>query len=247
MEETGKTGGSSMSPKASFALGVLGAVALFSLIGLGIMLKLYFKNTPGSGGTVVSNSGQQAQDNTASQPNAEVPAVTGDDHIRGNKDAKVTLVEYSDFECPFCKQFHPIVQSVLKEYGDKIRWVYRQFPLESIHPNARKEAEASECAAEQGKFWEFADKIFERTTSNGYGFALTDLPKLAGELGLNVTQFNQCFSTGKYASKVEGQLQGGIKAGVKGTPGGFVNGIEVPGAVPAEELKRIIDQALSKV
>ncbi len=242
MEEQQNHQGSRLSPKASFALGILAAIAVFSIIGFGILLKLYLKG--GTPSVVTTGSGAQA---APQQPAGVIDPITDTDHIRGDKNAKVSIIEYSDFECPFCKQFHPIVKSMIDEYKGKVSWVYRQFPLDSIHPNARKEAEASECAAEQGKFWEFTDKIFERTKSNGYGFALDDLPKLAKELGLDTNKFNQCFTSSKYASHVEEQLQSGIKAGVKGTPGSFINGLEIPGAVPAQELKKVVDQALSKV
>ncbi|MDP3770960.1 MAG: DsbA family protein [bacterium] len=167
--------------------------------------------------------------------------VSDRDHVRGSKDAKVTIVEWSDFQCPFCARFHPSVVRAVQEYPGKVRWVYRHFPLDSIHPQARPSAEASECAAEQGKFWEFTDKLIERQPQLG-----ADLYKtLAKELGLNESKFNDCVSSRKYQQKVTDDEQAGLAVGVRGTPGSFVNGIEVPGAVPYEQLKGFIDQALS--
>ncbi|MFA4936948.1 MAG: thioredoxin domain-containing protein [Patescibacteria group bacterium] len=108
------------------------------------------------------------------------------DYILGDSNAQVTVVEYSDLECPYCKRFHPTRQQIMAEFPGQVRWVFRHFPL-NFHANAQKEAEAAECAGKLGgaeKYWQFVDKIFERTTSNGTGFALTDLPKLAEELGI---------------------------------------------------------------
>lgn len=193
----------------------------------------------------------------ATQQPAAVPAtgkikqVTDKDHIRGNKNAKVTLVEYSDLECPFCKSFHPTMKQVMDTYGDKVRWVYRHYPL-SFHANAQKQAEASECVAELGgddKFWEFIDKIFERTTSNGTGFALTALGPLAAEIGVNQSQFQSCLDSGKYTKLVQDQIADGTTGGVSGTPSTFIgNGKSenklVVGAVPIDQLKQPIDEAL---
>lgn len=181
----------------------------------------------------------------------KMPPVTDKDHVRGNRNAEVLLVEYSDLECPFCKRFHPTMQQVLKEYGNKVAWVYRHFPL-SFHANAQKEAEASECAAEQGGedvFWKYVDTIFDRTESNGTGFALTELRPLAEELGLDGGKFQQCLDSGKYEKLAKDQLDGGSAAGVSGTPGTIivVNGKPtdlINGALPFEQAKSQIDAAL---
>jgi protein-disulfide isomerase len=173
------------------------------------------------------------------------------DHIRGDKNAKVFVIEYSDFECPFCKRHHPTMQQLMTDYGGKVAWVYRQYPL-SFHQNAQKEAEASECAAELGgndAFWKFTDKIFERTTSNGTGFALDALGPLAKEIGLNQQAFQKCLDSGKYAAKVAQDEQEGQAAGVSGTPGNIVwtkdgKSQLVEGAVPLQSLKSVIDPLL---
>lgn len=178
-------------------------------------------------------------------------AVSGEDHVRGNKDASVTVVEYSDLECPFCQRFHPTVQQVMDSFDGKVNWVYRHFPL-GFHANAHKEAEASECAAELGgneAFWKYIDAIFERTTTNGTGFALDKLAPLAKELGMDEKKFQECLDSGKYVKKVDQNFADGQAAGVEGTPGGFIvskDGRSMPirGAVPFEQLKADIEKLL---
>ena len=174
--------------------------------------------------------------------------VADQDHIRGNVAAPVTIVEFSDLECPFCKSFHPTVKLALAEYGDKVRWVYKHFPLDQLHPKADKEAEAAECAGELGgndMFWKYVDRVFEITPSNN-GLDLTLLPQIAQDLGLNRSAFEACLNSGRYADRVEEDYQQGVLAGVNGTPASFVNGVLVSGAVPYETLKAAIEAALKK-
>ncbi|HEY4475928.1 MAG TPA: DsbA family protein [Candidatus Paceibacterota bacterium] len=190
-------------------------------------------------------------------PSAGTPSVPGvpvevqvadQDHIRGNVAAPVTIVEFSDLECPFCKSFHPTVKLALAEYGDKVRWVYKHFPLDQLHPKADKEAEAAECAGELGgndMFWKYVDRVFEITPSNN-GLDLTLLPQIAQDLGLNRSAFEACLNSGRYADRVEEDYQQGVLAGVNGTPASFVNGVLVSGAVPYETLKAAIEAALKK-
>ncbi len=203
-----------------------------------------------------SSTGQSATatvPNQPAQPAQQAPAgkikpVTDKDHIRGNKNAKVTIVEYSDLECPFCQRFHPTMKEILQTYGDKVNWVYRHFPL-SFHANAQKESEATECVAELGgndAFWNYVDKIFERTTANGTGFALDKLGPLAAEVGVSQAQFQNCLDSGKYTKLVQDQIADGTSAGVSGTPSTFVNGQLVVGAQPFSAFKTIIDAELAK-
>jgi protein-disulfide isomerase len=200
--------------------------------------------------TVPSQAGLNAPP-PAEDPTGPVPELTDQDHVRGDRDADVLLIEYSDLECPYCKRFHPTMQQVIKDYGDKVAWAYRHFPL-NFHANAQKEAEASECVAEFGgedKFWEYVDKIFEMTTSNGTGFALDKLGPLAAEIGVDQGSFQECLDSGKYAQLVKDQMNAGGKAGVKGTPGTFViskDGFskQIPGALPIDQVKQTIDEAL---
>ncbi|MBI4122802.1 MAG: DsbA family protein [Parcubacteria group bacterium] len=184
-------------------------------------------------------------------PQAGVPAevqVSEQDHVRGNIAAPVTIVEFSDLECPFCKSFHPTVNRALAEYGENVRWVYKHFPLDQLHPKADKEAEAAECAGELGgndMFWKYVDRVFEITPSNN-GLDLALLPQIAQEIGLNRAAFEACLNSGTYADHVEEDYQYGISLGVNGTPGSFVNGVPVSGAVPYETLKAVIDAALAQ-
>lgn len=185
------------------------------------------------------------------QKATKTPVVTDADYVRGNTNAKVTLVEYSDLECPFCKRFHPTMLQIIKEYGDKIKWVFRHYPL-SFHANAQKEAEATECAGKLGgndTFWKYIDAILDRTTSNGTGFALDQLVPLAKELGLNDSKFKTCLDSGEFAQKIKDQTQSGTAEGVTGTPGTIIidakgNTQLIPGALPLEQIKPMIDTAL---
>jgi protein-disulfide isomerase len=216
----------------------------------------YLEGGAGVAGTTTTGKNQAAGAPAAAgapQPQvaAKKPEVTNADWYRGNKNAKVVMVEYSDLECPFCKSFHPTMQQVMKDYGDKVKWVYRHYPL-SFHANAQKEAEATECAGKLGgneAFWKYTDAIFERTTSNGTGFALDKLVPLAKELGLNESSFKQCLDSGEMAQKVKDQMAKGTAEGVTGTPGTIIINAKgdtqlVPGALPFEQVKPMIDKAL---
>ncbi len=182
----------------------------------------------------------------------DVPKVTKDDHVRGDSKARIALIEYSDLECPFCKSVHPTIKQVLDTYKSQVMWVYRHYPL-SFHANAEKEAEASECANELGgsdAFWKYVDTIYERTTSNGTGFALDKLVPLAKELGLDEVKFKACLDGGKFADHVKQDMDGGSKAGVSGTPGNIILDTKtgktrlIPGAVPIASFKSAIDEML---
>lgn len=242
--------------RRSFFLGLTTGVVVLVLLGGVFMLGASY----GDGSTLKLGQGGKSgntNSDTTLQPNPSQPTaptadrskiakVTKDEHIIGSPNAKVTIVEYSDLECPFCKRFHPTMQQVVKDYGNQVAWIYRHFPL-SFHANAQKESEASECAAELGgneAFWKFIDAIYERTTSNGYGFALDKLGPLAKEIGLDQTKFQTCLDSGKYASKVTAQYEDGAKGGVTGTPGTFINDQYLPGALPLDQVKQVIDAEL---
>lgn len=196
---------------------------------------------------------------TKAQPSTPPTEVAGEleglrdnDHLRGDRNARIVLIEYSDLECPFCKRFHPTAQQAVDEYKGQVAWVYRHFPLDQLHPKADKEAEAIECANELGgedAFWKLTDKIYEVTPSNN-GLDLETLPSLAASAGLDQVRFKACLDSGKYADLVESDYQSGIKAGVQGTPGNFLldtknnKKISIPGAVPFDSLKSSIDSLL---
>ncbi len=183
---------------------------------------------------------------------AVVDAVASTDHIIGNPNAKVVIVEYSDLECPFCKSFHPTMERLMNEYAKdgQVAWVYRHWPL-PFHTKAPHEAEATECANKLGgntKFWEFANKVFEVTPGNN-GLDEAELPKIAKNIGLDETAFATCLASGEMKTIVDKDLASGVKAGVQGTPFSFVLVDKKPvssinGAQPYEAVKAVIDEAL---
>lgn len=179
--------------------------------------------------------------------------VSNDDHIRGNPDAAVKIVEYSDTECPFCKRFHTTMQQVIDEYGkdNKVAWVYRHFPLDQLHQKARKEAEATECAGELGGndgFWKYLDRLMDVTPAND-GLDPAELPKIAQYVGLDTAKFNECLSSGKYAEKIEAHVQNAVATGGNGTPWSIVvsksgTKYSLSGAQPFASVKQLIEIAL---
>ncbi len=202
-----------------------------------------------NGGGTAAKAGQLDQPSAAnpSQPTAPAIAdltVSDDEHIKGGKNAKVTIVEYSDFECPFCKRALPTVNQILDTYGDDVRLVYRHFPLRSIHANAQKAAEASECAADQGKFWEYHDLMFENSTLVAGG--IPQFKKWAAELRLNTSTFDNCLDSGEKADDVDEDFATASANGVQGTPAFFINGTSLSGAQPFAAFKTIIDAELAK-
>lgn len=198
----------------------------------------------GSGtAAMVKNTAPTAVAPSAPEANPVVDiAMEADDHMRGNKNAKVSIVEYSDFECPFCGSAFPTVEQILDTYGDDVNLVYRHFPL-SFHPQAQKAAEASECAADQEKFWELHDTIFTNQELLAGGVA--QLKKWAGELGLNQSKFDSCLDSGEKAGIVTADSSAGANYGVTGTPAFFVNGTLVTGAQPFSAFKQVIDAELA--
>ena len=158
---------------------------------------------------------------------------------KGPEDAPVTIVEFSDFECPFCSRVNPTLDEVMENYGEKVRIVFRQFPL-PMHSNAKKAGEASLCADDQGKFWELHDAMFADQRNLG----VDGLKGMAETLGLETETFNECLDSGKYAAQVETDLAEGAAVGVTGTPAMFINGRFISGAVPYDQLATVIDQEL---
>ena len=185
----------------------------------------------------------------------QMAAISASDHIRGNPDAPVKIVEYSDTECPFCKRFHDTMKQVMDEYGKsgEVAWVYRQFPLTQLHSKAAKEAEATECANELGgpdTFWSYIDRLFEVTPSND-GLDLAELPKIAEYVGLDINKFNTCLTSGKYIQHIEQDTQDAMATGGNGTPWSIVvakNGKKYPlsGAQPYASVKQLIELALQE-
>ncbi len=173
------------------------------------------------------------------EPPRQVVA-TANSPSKGPAKAPVEMIEFSDFQCPYCLRADPTVQQVLSTYGDRIRFVYRHYPLPN-HPNARPAAEAAACADEQDKFWQYHDRLFANPTK----LSDPDLKQHASELGLNTGQFNGCVDSHKLKAKVDGDLKAGEEAGVNGTPAFFINGRMISGAQPFEAFKKIIDEELA--
>lgn len=175
-----------------------------------------------------------------------IAEITDQDHIRGAADAPITILEYSDLECPFCKVFHQSMVRVMQEYPGKVRWVYRHAPLVQLHQKAPAEANAAECAAAQGKFWEFTDVVFATTGSND-SLDLTKLPDYAKQAGVtDAAAFKKCVDENTFKDKVDAQLADGIQAGLEGTPFNMIikadgTKTQLGGGVPYEQLKAIID------
>jgi protein-disulfide isomerase len=160
---------------------------------------------------------------------------------RGPANAPIEMIEFSDFQCPYCLKANPTVNQVLSTYGDRIRFVYRHYPLPN-HPNARPAAEAAQCANEQGKFWPYHDQLFAR----GGRLSDTELKTAAGEAGLDAAAFDRCVATHKYKADVDADIAAGDEAGVSGTPAFYINGRMLTGAQPFEAFKQIIDEELTR-
>lgn len=235
---------SQLSPKTAFWFFVAGGILTLGTLGFLFTLPAVLRegrrdDAAVTARPIASPSGQAT--------GVALAAITDRDHVRGNRRAAVSVVEYSDLECPFCKRFHPTMQQVLQTYGDKVNWVYRHFPLDSIHSKARKEAEATECAGEIGGnegFWEYVDRLFAVTPSNN-GLDPAQLPQIAQDVGLSRAKFEACLNSGKYAAHVAEDLADAIAAGGTGTPYSVIvagnQKIPVSGAVPFSQLQAMLD------
>jgi protein-disulfide isomerase len=174
-------------------------------------------------------------------PRREVTIAATDPSI-GRANAPVTLIEFSDFQCPFCQRVEPTLKKVRETYGDKIRIVWKDFPLTQIHPQAFKASEAAHCAGDQGKYWEYHDRLF----GNQQALHPDDLKKHAGDLGLNATTFAACLDSSKYGERVRDGVAEGTRLGVNSTPTIYVNGRMLSGAQPYEAFVTVIDEELSR-
>jgi protein-disulfide isomerase len=191
----------------------------------------------------LAGSAPSGDSGSGSGTGAVVDVKEGDSPSIGDKNAPVTIIEFSDFECPFCERFYTQSYKQIKaNYVDtgKVRIVFKHFPL-PFHANAQKAAEASECAREQGKFWEMHDKLFE----NQNAISISSLKGYAADLGLDTSKFNSCLDSGKYASRVQKDASDGSAAGVSGTPSFFINGKSVVGAQPYSVFQQAIEAELN--
>jgi len=222
--------------KISIPLAIIAAGAMISLA-------ILIAKSPSS------NSINQPTNEKKDLSEIKISPIGNNDHILGNLKAKVIVVEYSDTECPFCKSFHGIMHQIVDNYGNKVAWVYRHFPIDALHPKTRKEAEATECAASlagNDGFWKYIDKIYEITPSNNkLDPAL--LPEIANEIGVDKQEFETCLSSQKFKDKINNYISDGAKAGAQGTPYSLVlvNGKVVDvinGAQPFDQVKTLIDK-----
>src|SRR3989344_1300197 len=214
-----------------------------NLTGLTVAIQDIPSPIVGSGNDNTGDKGNVVVPTPTPDPTIDMEALANEDKIEGDPNAPVTIVEFSDFQCPFCGNFYTNTLLQLRtDYIDtgKVKLIYRDFPL-SFHPEAQPAAEAAECAAEQGKFQEFHDKIF----TNQAIMSSASYKQWAQEFGLNTQQFDDCVSSGKYRAEVQADFSEGQAAGVSGTPTFFINGQKVVGAQPYSVFKQIIDAELA--
>jgi protein-disulfide isomerase len=168
------------------------------------------------------------------------PQVTADDHAQGPADAPVTVVEYGDYECPYCRGAFRDVQEMLAEYRGQIRFVFRNFPIPQVHPHATQAAEAAEAAEAQGKFW----PMYELLLQPGARLDMDALLSYAKTVGLDIPRFSEDLAEQRYAARIDSDVQEGLRNGVNQTPKFYVNGQRVDGKVPLEHLEELVRQAV---
>jgi protein-disulfide isomerase len=225
-------------------VGIIATIFVLLLVGFFTYRVVYFTSLIESGDidtlNLVFNDSLTINDQLSELTFTEGAAdvLSEDDPTIGNPDATFVIVEFADFECPYCLEASNTLRMIAAKYPDKIYYQYRDYPVEELHKNARIAAEAAECANEQGMFWEYHDKIYQNQKS------LSDekFMQLATEVGLDTGQFKSCYQGGRYADEVEEDYQAGLSAGVIGTPTFFINGNSVPGAIPYSVLEALIEQ-----
>ena len=220
------------------------------IAGLAIGLGLYFSAGTATPTSVAAKNSPEAA--PVADTSNKIDPVTEADHIKGNINAPIKIVEYSDFECPFCKRNHETISVIMEKYGDKIAWVYRQFPLEQLHKKAMPVAIASECVAELGgdkAFWVFTDRYFEETLTNDRTDIDTVIPKLVAESGVSAAKFKECFESERTKPSVEVDVADAVETGGRGTPWSILIGPDgktypINGAQPASAIEQMIEAAL---
>lgn len=213
-------------------------ILLGIIVGFGVSQVPYFKGINTQANVVKENPKPTPEGNQkASLTQEQIAKLADDDPVQGEANAPVTVVEFSDFQCPYCSRFvKMIMPSIYENYvkTGKVKFVFRDFPLDG-HPNALPAALATECANEQGKFWEMHDMIFNQQTEWSPSEKVADMfAKYAKELGLDTKQFGECYKSQKFASEIKKDLLDAVSVGVNGTPSFFINGKEISGAMPYE-------------
>ena len=176
-------------------------------------------------------------------PLTRVEVSTDGAPVKGPSTAPVTIVEFSDFHCPFCKRVNSTLDQIAARYGDRVRIVFRDYPIDQLHPGARKAHEAARCAHEQGKFWAYHDVLFDKAPRAG----ADDLKTYAKQVGLDLAAFDKCVGSGKHVAAVKKDIEEGAQLGVNGTPAFFINGRPLSGAQPLEAFAQVIDDEIARV
>lgn len=242
----------SVAPVAQTAPRESLAVPIAIVIAAGLIAGAIYLGGGKTQPTAVRGTDQGA---AAAEATTEFRAVDDTDHIRGNPNAPILFVEYSDYDCPFCKNFHDTMNQLMREYGEsgKIAWVYRHMPLEQLHPNAPKIAEAAECVAKLGgndAFWKFSDRVFNEKTTRDLT-VMSRITEYATGAGVDKEKFENCYASGEMADKITASLQEGAAAGVRGTPHTFVivgdDKTTINGAQPYSVVKQITDGLLEQL
>lgn len=188
-----------------------------------------------------------SSDKTDVQSDSSVNIISSSDWIEGSREAKVTLIEYSDFQCPACGAYYPIVKKLSQELGDKTQFVYRHFPLRQLHANAELAARAAEAAGKQNKFWEMHDMLFENQNKWSGKKNVKDIfVEYAGSLDLDIEKFSNDLNSKEVTEKVENNYQNGVSARVNATPTFFLNGTKLQNPTSYDEFKNILEEAISK-
>ncbi|MFH1712332.1 MAG: thioredoxin domain-containing protein [Patescibacteria group bacterium] len=188
------------------------------------------------------------------QPRFITSAIPGRDHSRGAEEPELYWIVYTDFECPYCKQLHPEMEQIIAEYGDRVQWIFRHFPVTQLHLGSFEKAMASECVAELGgedAFWRFASLVFQRTEDNGQGLDVSQLPELAAAIGVNSTEFQSCLASGRFEERVTDDIMLGATSGVSGTPASFLIDANnkaqgLSGNITADRAREILDNLLAE-
>ena len=250
MSENNKGMIDSMPSNSAFKLGIFIGVASMFIIGFFILLlaKFDIKGLAGNKdntNNIVNNQGN-IPDNGQQPVAISINPLTKDDWVNGDEKAKISIIEFSDADCPYCTNYHATMKQIMKDYDGEVNWVYRHFPLTSLHPEAAKKAEAIECVGELGdneKVWAFLDKLYVATKPK-----VAELEDVVKSLGLNGAKFTECLNSGKYTSKVAEHANQAQAAGAQGTPYSVVlmgdQKIPVNGAYPVAEVKTILDGLL---
>lgn len=238
-----------LPPRSAFKVGLFSGVGVMFAVGFFIMAGLFINQAVQT--NAEAKPSNNVVNNNAANPNAEVAnniadvEVTKDDWLRGDKKADVTIVTFSDIDCPYCQKFHETMNQVMKNYDKKVNWVFREFPLAQLHPEATKKAEYAECIGSVGgndKFWAFLDYMFTNKT------ALADINTALAKIGVNADKVNACVTEGKFTQKVQDQIAQAVDAGGRGTPYSVIvagdQRLPINGALPYDTVAQQLDALL---